>query len=166
METTETVNMLYELAQTLAAGGDHPVAVALRRLVWAGYSNLAEVESASDWTLLSIPGIGARRLGAVRRLTRSDWQPPSPQAVKAVGRFLVATRFALRFWPREALAALLEGTRPEVPADQPHEGRWALDLFATAASQALHHCPAEDLLEVLAAESRGLGQTALPRAES
>ena len=81
---TGTVNILYELAHTMAAGGNYSVATALRRLVRAGYSSLTEVEGASDWALLSISGMGPRRLQAVRRLTRPDWQPPAPQALKAL----------------------------------------------------------------------------------
>jgi len=164
--TTNTVNMLYELAQTLAAGGNHPVATALRKLARAGYTSLAEVEGASDWTLLSISGIGTQRLRAVRRLTRLDWQPQSPQAVKAAGHFLVALRFALRFWPQETLAALIEGSVPEVSVNRPHESRWALELFSTAVGEALQYRRAEELLRVLDAESRRIGRAASFQTES
>lgn len=150
---TDTVNMLYELAQTMAAGGNHPVAIALRKLARAGYTSLDEVEGASDWALLSISGIGTERLRAVRRLTRPDWRPPSPQAVKAAGHFLAAARFALRFWPQETLTALIEGSVPELAEDQSHESRWAIELFSTAIGAALSHCEPQELIGVLNAES-------------
>jgi hypothetical protein len=163
---TDTDNMLYELAQTMAAGGNHPVAIALRRLARAGYTNLDKVDNASDWTLLSISGMGAERLRAVRRLTRPDWQPPSPQAVKAASQFLTAARFALRFWSQETLTALIEGSVPEVAADGLHESRWAIELFSTAVGEALPYCRPEELIGVLNAESCGFGQTAVFLAES
>ena len=88
-------NVLYELAQAMATN-DGQSAVALRKLAQAGYRSLNEVDSASDWMLLSLAGLGVGRLGAVRRMTRLDWPPPSPQAVQAVNRFVSAARPALR----------------------------------------------------------------------
>jgi hypothetical protein len=152
--------MLYELAQIMAAGGNHPVAVALRQLARAGYMNLDEVDTASDWTLLSISGIGAGRLKAVRRLTRPAWQPPAPQAVKAAGQFLAAARFALRFWPHEVLTALIEGSAPKMTLDGLHESRWAMELFSTAVDEALQYCRFEELAHILHVECEGSEKTA------
>lgn len=47
-------NMLYRLAQTLAGGGQHFTAAALRKLAQEGYTTLEEVDGTSDWVLLSI----------------------------------------------------------------------------------------------------------------
>jgi len=159
-------NVLYELAQIMVGREDYPTAIALRKLARTGYSSLDEVESASDWTLLSISGIGMERLRVVRRLTRPDWQPPSPEAAKAAAHFVAAARFALRFWPQEILAALIEGSVPEVAVDQPHESRWAMELFSTAVGEALCHHRPEALIGILNAESCGLDQTASSQVES
>jgi hypothetical protein len=145
----------------MAAGGDHTVAVALRQLARAGYTNLEEVDNASDWTLLSISGIGAGRLETVRRLTRPGWESPSPQEIKAAGQFLTSAHFALRFWPQEILTALIEGSAPGVASDGPHESRWALDLFSVALDKALQYCRPEELIGILKAESCGPGQTVI-----
>ena len=142
-------NVLYELAQAMATNDGHSAAVALRKLAQAGYGSLDEVDSASDWTLLSIPGLGVGRMGAVRRLTRSDWQPPSPQAVKAVSRFVSAAQVALRFWPLEALASLIRGSAPAVATQGPIEERLALDVFSQATNKALSYCPPQELVEML-----------------
>jgi hypothetical protein len=105
--------------------------------------------SASDWLLLSIPGLGVGRLGAVRRLIRPDWQPPSPQAVKAMNRFLSAAQFALRSWPVEALLGVVQGSPPAAPADQPAGKRLALELLSEATYCALCHCSTGELVEAL-----------------
>lgn len=142
-------NVLYELAQAMAGNDGHSEAIALRKLAQAGYGNLDDVDGTSDWTLLSIPGLGVRRLGAVRRLTRTDWQPPSPQAVKAVNQFVSAARFALRFWPVDALLGVAVDSPPELSTGQPVGQRLALDLLSQATCRALCHCSAEELTETL-----------------
>lgn len=142
-------NVLYELAQAMATNDGQSAAVALRKLAQAGYGSLDEVDSTSDWTLLSIPGLGVGRLGAIRRLTRLDWQPPSPQAVKAINRFVSAARLALRFWSLEALLDVITGSPPRVSKDQLAAKRLALDLFGDAAHRALCHCSSEELTEAL-----------------
>ena len=142
-------NVLYELAQAMATNDGHSAAVALRKLAQAGYGSLDEVDSASDWTLLSIPGLGVGRMGAVRRLTRSDWQPPSPQAVKAVSRFVSAAQVALRFWPLEALASLIRGPAPAKVTGGPVERRLALDIYSQAVHRALSYCPSQELIQIL-----------------
>jgi len=142
-------NMLYKLAETVATADDLLTLVALRKLAQAGYTSLDEVDSASDWILLSIPGLGVGRLGAVRRLTRPDWQPPSPQAIKAADRFLVTAQFALRFWPVETLLGLVQGSAPAVSTDQPADGRLAVKLLSEATYSALCHCSAGELVETL-----------------
>jgi hypothetical protein len=148
--TGEKDNVLYELAQIVAANGGHSVAVALRKLAQAGYSSLDEVDSAPDWTLLSISGLGVGRLGAVRRLTRSDWQPPSPQAVKVVNRFISAAAVARRFWPPEILASLVRGsTLPRAISEGPLEKRVAIDVLCDAARKAQRHCETEDLVQAV-----------------
>lgn len=142
-------NVLYELAQAMATTDGHSAAVALRKLAQAGYSSLDEVESASDWTLLSIPGLGVGRLGAVRRLTRLDWQPPSPQAVKAVSRFVSTAKVARRFWPSETLIALIQGSAPVKVTGEPVERRLALVVFSQAVHRALSYCPSQELIQLL-----------------
>lgn len=155
---TGKANMLYELAQATAASGDRAVATALRRLAQAGYDNLSEVDGVSDWTLLSISGIGVERLRAVRQLTRPDWQPPSSLAIKAAGRFLSAVQFALRFWLPETLASMIAGSVPQVAEDRPHESHWAIELFSSAVSEALQYSLPEELIGILDAESSKSGQ--------
>jgi hypothetical protein len=145
----EKGNVLYELAQVMATNSAHSVAVALRKLAQAGYGSLDEVDSASDWTLLSIPGLGVGRLGAVRRLTRSGWQPPSPQAVKAVSQFVSAARVARRFWPPELLASLVRGSTLPRVCGGPVEKRLALDVFSQALQRAQRYCEADELVQAL-----------------
>jgi hypothetical protein len=142
-------NLLYELAQTLAAGSDHSTAIALRKLVQAGYTSLEQVDGASDWILLSIPGVGVRRLGAVRALTRPEWQPPSPRAIQVTGWYLTAARFALRFWPADALASMIQGSSLETIPGEPAEMRLAIDVFARAIHDALAYCDVQELLRLL-----------------
>jgi hypothetical protein len=155
-------NPLYELAQTLAAGNDHATAIALRKLVQAGYTTLQQVDGVPDWILLSIPGMGVKRLGAVRRLTRPDWQPPSQHAVRAANWYLSAAQFAFRYWPPDTLASVVRGYRPGIGAGQPLEARLALDVFARATTEALRYCDAQDLLRPLHEVSSGYsGSTCL-----
>jgi hypothetical protein len=142
-------NVLYELAETMAIADGLSTAVALRKLAQAGYGSLDEVDSASDWILLSIPGLGVGRLGAVRRLTRPDWQPPSPQAIKAVDRFLSAARLALRLWSVEALLGVVQGSSPLGAADRPADERLTLELLSEATYSALCHCSTGELVETL-----------------
>jgi hypothetical protein len=142
-------NVLYELAQAMASNDGQSEAIALRKLAQAGYNSLDEVDSASDWTLLCIPGLGVRRLSAVRRLTRSGWQPPSPQAVKAISQFVSAARFALRFWPVEALLGVTVDSPPTLSTSQPAGQRLALDLFSQATHRALCLCSPDELTETL-----------------
>jgi len=142
-------NVLYELAQAMASNDRQSEAIVLRKLARAGYNSLDEVDSASDWTLLSIPGLGVGRLGAVRQLARSNWQPPSPQAVKAVNQFLSAARFAFRFWPIEALLGVVVDSLPPLSTGQPVGQQLAMDLFSQATHQALCHCSPEELTEAL-----------------
>jgi hypothetical protein len=142
-------NVLYELAETMAIADGLSTAVALRKLAQAGYGSLDEVDSASDWILLSIPGLGVGRLGAVRQLTRPDWQPPSPQAIKAADRFLLAARLALCSWPVEALLGVVQGSPPAASADQPADKRLALELMSEATYSALCHCSTGELVETL-----------------
>lgn len=142
-------NVLYQLAQTLAGGGHHSTAAALRLLAQAGYATLEQVDEVSDWVLLSIRGIGVGRLKEVRQLTRPDWQPPSPQAIHAANWFLSAAQFALRYWPLEALASLIRGSAPAGSNGGPVEKRLALDLFSQAVRKALYYCTAEELVRSL-----------------
>jgi len=146
--------MLYGLAEALAIVDELSTAVALRKLAQAGYDNLDEVDNASDWILLSIPGLGVGRLGAVRKLTRPDWQPPSTQAIKAIDRFLLAARLALRLWPVEALLTVVQGSSLSGTADKPADERLALELLSEATYSALCHCSTGELIETL----RQLGQ--------
>ena len=146
---THGENLLYELARTLAAGNDHSTAIALRRLVQAGYTTLQQVDGVPDWILLSIPDMGVKRLGAVRALTRTEWQPPSPQAIQITGWYLTAVRFALHFWTADTLASVIRGSRPKIGARGPAEVRLAMDVFARAAHDALAHCDTQELLRLL-----------------
>jgi hypothetical protein len=157
---THADNLLYELAQTLAAGNDHSTAIALRKLVQAGYTTLQQVDGVSDWILLSIPGLGVKRLGAVRRLTSPDWQPPSPYAIQVTGWYLSAVRFALRLWSPDTLASVIRGSRPGISAAQPVEAHLALDVFARAASEALGYCDAQELLQTFHQVSNGYSRDA------
>jgi hypothetical protein len=146
---THGENLLYDLAKTLAAGSDHSTAIALRKLVQAGYTTLQQVDRVPDCILLSIPGMGVKRLGAVRRLTRPEWQPPSRHAVQVCRWYLSAVRFALCFWPPDTLASVVRGSGPAIEATQPLEARLALDMFTRAASEALRYSDAPKLLQYL-----------------
>ena len=146
---THGENLLYELAQTLAAGNDHSTAIALRKLVQAGYTTLQQVDGVSDWALLALHGLGVKRLGAVRRLTRPDWQPPSQHAIQAANWYLSAAQFALRYWPPDTLASFIRGSAPAIATQEPIEKRLALDVFSQATSKALSHCPPQELVEML-----------------
>ena len=159
---TYSDNVLYQLAQTLADGGRHSTAAVLRLLVQAGYTTLGEVDTASDWVLLSIRGIGVRRLTEVRQLTRTDWQPPSAQAIHAANWFLSSVQFALRYWPPETLAALIRGSEPRIVNGAPIEKRLAIDVLSQAARKALHHCQADELVRAL--QQAGNGQDYLSSA--
>ena len=153
---TKTHNrMLYELAQAIATNGSPSAAAALRKSAQAGYASLDEIESTPDWILLSIPGIGIGRLTALRRLTRTDWEPPSPRAAKAATCFLSAAQFALRFWPLEVLVAVIRSGTSDSGNGHSYESRLAQDLFSTAAREALRHCDLKELAEVLCAASQG-----------
>jgi len=142
-------NTLHELARAMTAGGCHSTAVALRKLAHEGYTTLEQVDSVSDWVLLSIRGIGAGRLGEVRRLTRPDWQPPSPQAIQAGNWFLSAAQFALRYWPAETLASLIRGSASPKVTEGPIEKQLALDVFARAARTAQRYCQTRELIQAL-----------------
>jgi hypothetical protein len=146
---THGENLLYELAQTLAAGNDHSTAIALRKLAQAGYTTLQQVDGVPDYILLSIPGMGVKRLGAVRRLSRPDWQPPSRHAVQVSKWYLSAVRFALCFWPPDTLASVVRGSGPTIEATQPLEARLALDAFTRAASETLRYSDVQELLQPL-----------------
>jgi len=149
LETNARGNLLYELAQTMATTDGHSAAVALRKLAQAGYTSLDQADKASDWVLLSIPGMGVGRLEALRRLTRANWRQPTAQAVKVVSRFLLAARSALRYWPAETLETLARGAALNGVQGHSFDSRLAIELFATAASRALAHCQAEELVEIL-----------------
>jgi hypothetical protein len=152
-------NALYELARAMTAGGRHSMAIVLRKLAYEGYTSLEQVDTVSDWALLSIRGIGVGRLGEVRRLTRPDWQPPSPQAIQAGNWFLSAAQFALRYWPPETLASLVRGSAPTIANRGPAEKRLALDVFSLAVRKALRYCKADELV-------RSLGQAGAFQDES
>lgn len=157
MKTETRDNVLYELAQSMASDGGLAAAVALRKLAWAGYTNLDEVDSTSDWILLAIRGLGVTRLGAVRRLTRPDWQPPSPNAVRAINRFLSAARLALRFWPAETLASVILGSQVVLPPNQPYERRLAVELLSRATHMALNYCRPDELMQIFRAAQNRCG---------
>lgn len=144
-----TQNVLYELAQAMATNDGQSAAVALRKLAQAGYGSLDEVDSASDWMLLSIAGLGVGRLGAVRRLTRLDWQPPSPQAVKAVNRFVSTARLALRYWPLETLASLIQDSLSVSASRESYERRLTIECFSRATRHALNYSPPGELAEIV-----------------
>jgi hypothetical protein len=136
-------NTLYAMAQTMSSREDYPTAVALRKLAWAGYTSLEQVDRASDWMLLAIPGVGVGRLTAIRRLIRPDWQPPRSRLFKVAERFLSAARFALRFWPVEDLEGVIQGSVSLPAGDSPIEKRLSLEQFAQATRKALRHREAE-----------------------
>lgn len=159
-------NLLYELAQALAASNDHATAIALRKLAQAGYTTLEQVDGISDWILLSIPGVGVKRLGAVRGLTRLDWHPPSPLAIETTGWFLSAAQFALRFWPSATLASVVRGFGKAIPIGRPAEKRLAMDVFSKAACKALCYCGAEELLQLLQLAESGSWPGARPGASA
>lgn len=145
---TESDSLLCELARTMDNRGNYTTAIALRKLARAGYTTLAEVDAASDWVLLAAPEISLRRLELVRRLVRSDWQPPSPQAAAAAERFLTAARFALRFWPVEALHSVIRGSTRWPAYDRPVDKRLSMEIFSVACRRALRHCSAETLVQI------------------
>lgn len=145
----DTDNLLWELAQTMTNRDNYSVAIALRKLVQAGYTTLEQVDATSDWVLLATPGIGVGRLAAVRELVRPDWNRPPADALKAAESFLSAARFALKFWPIETLESLVQGSAPVAADARPVEKRLALELFSQAARAALRYCDAEDLLPAL-----------------
>jgi hypothetical protein len=145
----DSENMLCQLAQSLTAGGDHLTAIALRKLVLAGYTTVEYMDAAPDWILLSIAGVSVKRLSAVRALTRANWRPPSAQAIQVMTWSLTAARFALRFWPPETLATVIRGSAPRLAAGCPVEERLATDVFSQAACKALGYCHVEELLWAL-----------------
>jgi hypothetical protein len=142
-------NVLYQLAQSLAGGGHHSTAAALRMLAQAGYTTLDEVDAVSDWVLLSIRGIGVRRLREVRQLTRADWQPPSPQAMQAGIWFLAAAKFALRYWPLDMLVSVIRGSAPAKITEGPVERRLAMDIFAEVERRAQGYYEPRELIQAL-----------------
>jgi hypothetical protein len=147
--------MLYELAQNMVRDGEHTLAVALRKLARLGYASLEQVDQTSDWVLLAIPGMGVERLRAVRRLTRADWRPPSPAALKAADRFVASAQFALRFWSQETLSSQIECE--SMPGMIPsYEARLAMSLFGKSSRLVLRYCEPEELVQVL----RGLAAAA------
>jgi hypothetical protein len=157
---------LHKLAQAMAAAGHQSVAVALRKLAHEGYTSLEQVDNASDWVLLSIRGIGVGRLGEVRRLTRPDWQPPSPQAVQAGNRFLCAAQFALRYWPPKTLAPLIRDSTARKVGGETLEKQIALDVFAQAVRRAARYCDADELAQALGSIGNGQAKDAYLAHES
>jgi len=161
--TNNNGNILYELAKAMRGQGGHLTAMALRALAQHGYTNLAEVEAAVDCELLAIAGIGPGRLGAIRRLTRPGWQPPSRKAIRTAGRLLSTAQLALRFWSIEDLESTLTGARsgavgdklvaagdkPVAVEDRPVETRLSLDAFAGAACEAADHHEPDELLRIV-----------------
>ena len=142
-------DLLYDLANAMATDNEHLAAAALRKLRQVGYASLQEIDRASDWVLLAIPGIGVGYLAEVRRLTRSSWKPPSEQALRAANDFMTKAQLALRLWPVEALISAVQGLTPAVPSDHPADNRLALRLLSQAATRASCHCPVEELVEAL-----------------
>lgn len=141
-------NVLYNLAQVMAVQ-DHLTATALRRLAQKGYTCLAEVDQISDWELLAIRGIGLGRLGAIRRLTRPEWQLPSKQAIRTAEQFLSTAQLALRFWSVEDLESAIQGARPAVTESTTAESRLTIEAFATAAREALHHHEPGEMIQIV-----------------
>ena len=148
-------NMLYEMAQALADSGQQTAAIGLRRLALAGYTTLQQVDAASDWALLSIPGIGLGRLTAVRKLTTPGWRRPSTQAIKDMTWFLSALRLALHFWAIGILASLVRGSEPPSTAGFPAEARLALDVWGLAVRRALHHCDPRTVVQIMSEVAGG-----------
>jgi hypothetical protein len=147
---TNTGNpVLYELAQTMAIEKRYLLAVALRKMAQEGYASLAEIDEVPDSILLTIPGIGAKRLDAVRRLTRTEWQPPSPEETRVASRFLTAARLALCFWDVGTLESLVRGSPPDLTDDHSVESRLAVKSFTAATQEALHFHTAEELIGIL-----------------
>jgi hypothetical protein len=147
---TNTSNpVLYELARTMAIEKRYLLAVALRKMAQEGYASLAEIDQVPDWILLTIPGIGAKRLGAVRRLTRTAWQPPSPEETRVASRFLTAAHLALCFWDVGTLESLVRGSPPDIADGQSVESQLAVKSLTTAAQEALHFHTAEELIGIL-----------------
>lgn len=148
-------NILIDLARALSAGGDHSTAIVLRKLAREGYTSLEQVDRTPDWILLSLPGIGAKRLSTARSLTRTEWHAPSRQAIQVVVWFLTAAQYALRFWPWGNLASFIQGSaRPAIEA-MPSDKRLALDVFSQAAHQALNYCPRQELANLVGVLAHG-----------
>ena len=132
-------NVLYELAKVMRGMDRHLTATALYALAKQGYTSLAEVERVTDCELLAIGGIGPGRLGAVRRLTRPDWQLPSRQAIRTARRLLHTTQLALRFWSVQDLEGALEGAKPATTGNGSAETRLSLEAFASTVHEASDH---------------------------
>ena len=90
-----------------------------------------------------------KRLGAIRRLTSSDWQPPSRHAIQAANWYLSAARFALHYWLPDTLASFIRGSAPAVANHGRGEKRLALDVFLQATNRAQSYCPSQELIEML-----------------
>ena len=148
-------NILIDLARALSAGGDHSTAIVLRRLAREGYTSLEQIDRTPDWILLSLPGIGAKRLSTVRSLARTEWQAPSRQAIQVVVWFLTAAQYALRFWPCENLASFIQDSAPPRAEAMPAERRLALDVFSQAAHNALNYCPSQELANLVGVLAHG-----------
>lgn len=142
-QNTDDQNLLWQLAQTMISRDTYLVAIALRKLVQAGYTSLEEVVATSDWVLLATPGIGVGRLGIVRRLVEPEWQPPSHKAIQTATWFLSTARLALRFWSVEDLTSVIRGAMPPPVADRPIEKRLALERFSVAVRNVLRYDDAE-----------------------
>jgi hypothetical protein len=142
-------NVLYELAKVMRGMDRHLTATALHALAKQGFTSLAEVEGVTDCELLAIGGIGPDRLGAIRRLTQPDWQPPSRRAIRAASRLLSAAQLALRFWGIEDLEATLAGDKPVAAGDKPIETRLSLEAFAGAAREAADHHKPDTLKQIV-----------------
>jgi len=155
-------NALIKLARTTAAGGHHSTATALRRLAQAGYASMEQVDNTSDWILLSIPGMGIKRLGKVRQLSRSDWQPPSVQAIQAVSWFLSAAQFALRYWPMETLTSMIQNSAPAKAVGGSVDKQLAMDVFSEATQKARQYCDAEETIQALWRVSGSCADGSLP----
>lgn len=136
-------NLLCDLAKAMPARDRHQTAVALRCLARHGFTSLDAIEQATDCELLAVSGIGIERLGAVRRLTQPQWQPPSRTAINLAGRFLWASQLALRYWRVEDLEGVFDGDYPTTSPGAPLEARLSLDAYRQAVQEAVpHHGPA------------------------
>jgi hypothetical protein len=142
-------NVLYELAKVMRGMDRHLTATALHALARHGYGSLAEVEAVTDCELLAIGGIGPGRLGAIRRLSQPDWQPPSRQALHTARRLMHTARLALRFWSVEDLEGSLQGAGPATTRDGPAETRLSLDAFSSAAREAANNHDLDVLMRIV-----------------